>query len=97
VRRIYEVVGAAKRKLVVGRGSGRGFIRRPGSTTHLFGPGAAGWKSRLWVDPRWSLPRLIRGEGDNEGRGGVPDVAQGLRSGPAALPAVRVLAAPHTR
>jgi hypothetical protein len=65
----------------------RGFIRRPGSTTHLFGPDVAGRKSRLWVDPR------LR-EGDNER---VADVAQGLRSGPAALPAVRVLAAPHTR
>jgi hypothetical protein len=31
----------------------------------------------------------------SHGKSGV--VAQGLRSGPAALPAVRVLAAPHTR
>jgi|GEM_PF-3489507 hypothetical protein len=39
---IYMVGGPVKGKLAVGRGSGRGFIRWPGSTTHPFGPEVSG-------------------------------------------------------
>ena len=53
----YPSNGSVMGKLAAGRGLGRGFIRWPGSTTHLFGPDVSGQALHHMVQGSRGAPR----------------------------------------